>query len=52
MKKYLVVRMYETINPSVVEVCNDVNNANDLARIYANERGGEYKVATMEVEGE
>lgn len=44
MKQYYVVRMYENIMPSIVEVFTNLDNAKEYARILNEEKGDKYGV--------
>lgn len=47
MKNYVVLRVYETINPSVVFACNDEQDAKDFARLMSRQDNYSYEVAKV-----
>lgn len=50
MKKYAVLRVYETCNPSVLFTCNEEQDAKDYARIMSHQDDYKYVVVKV-VEG-
>lgn len=41
---FYVARIYKTLNPSIVNMCSNEQNAHDLARILSEETGCEHMV--------
>jgi len=47
MKKYLVLKMYNTVSPSIVYMTDNETDARSLAEIYSRNEDANYQVATI-----